>query len=245
VIDSRRMRRRPFKTFVPRDDARSLPAYRVVEASRYLNIPTSTLRAWVSGQKHETQAGPEFFRPVIAISSTDPPMLSFFNLVEAHVLDAIRREHGIPLPKVRVALDYLARSFPSEHPLAAQEFESDGLSLFLEKVGQLINVSQAGQLAMRKILEAHLRRIDRDPQGFARRLYPFIRKGRPDEPKVVVIDPYVSFGRPVLAGTGVPTAVIADRYKAGESIDSIADDYGRDRLEIEEAVRSELQLEAA
>jgi uncharacterized protein (DUF433 family) len=172
-------------------------------------------------------------------------MLSFFNLVEAHVLDAIRREHGIPLPKVRVALDYLARSFPSEHPLATQEFESDGLSLFLEKFGQLINVSQAGQLAMRKILEAHLRRIDRDPQGFARRLYPFIRKGRPDEPKVVVIDPYVSFGRPVLAGTGVPTAVIADRYKAGESIDSIADDYGRDRLEIEEAIRSELQLEAA
>ncbi len=178
-------------------------------------------------------------------SSKTPPLLSFFNLIEAHVLDAIRREHGIPLPKIRIALDYLSRRFPSEHPLAIQEFESDGLNLFIEKFGQLINISQSGQLAMRAILEAYLRRIERDPLGFPCRLYPFTRKGTPDEPRVVVIDPYVSFGRPVLVGTGVPTAVIADRYKAGESIESLADDYGRNRLEIEDAIRSELQLEAA
>jgi uncharacterized protein (DUF433 family) len=55
----------------------------------------------------------------------------------------------------------------------------------------------------------------------------------------------VSFGRPVLAGTGIPTAVIAERYKAGESMDDLADDYGRRRLEIEEAIRCELSVEAA
>ena len=76
--------------------------------------------------------------------------------------------------------------------------------------------------------------------GFALRLYPFTRKRQLEEPKVVVIDPFVSFGRPVLAGTGIPTAVIADRYKAGESIDQLADDYGRQRGEIEEAIRCEL-----
>jgi len=245
VVYFREMRRRPFKTFVKSDEARSLPAYRIVDAARYLNIPTSTLRSWVSGQRYQTQEGPQFFRPVIAISSEKPPLLSFLSLVEAHVLDAIRRKHGIPLPKIRIALDYLAQRFPSDHPLATQEFESDGLNLFLEKFGQLINISQAGQLAMREILRAYLQRIERDDSGFPCRLYPFTRKGRPDEPRAVVIDPYVSFGRPVLAGTGVPTAVIADRYKAGESIESLADDYGRDRLEIEDAIRSELQLEAA
>lgn len=42
-------------------------------------------------------------------------------------------------------------------------------------------------------------------------------------------------------GPAVPTAVIADRYKAGESIADLADDYGEAPLTIEEAVRCEFQ----
>ena len=42
-------------------------------------------------------------------------------------------------------------------------------------------------------------------------------------------------------GSGIPTAVIAERYKAGESIADLAEDYGEDPLNIEEAVRCELQ----
>jgi uncharacterized protein (DUF433 family) len=61
----------------------------------------------------------------------------------------------------------------------------------------------------------------------------------------VVIDPYVSFGRPVLTRSGLPTVVIAERYKAGESVDELADDYDRERLEIEEAIPCELQIKAA
>ena len=98
---------------------------------------------------------------------------------------------------------------------------------------------------MRSLLQAHLQRIERDPQGIAIRLYPFTRKRLPDEPRLVVIDPYMSFGRPALTSSDIATAMIAERYKAGESVDEIADDYGRDRLEIEEAIRCELQIEAA
>jgi uncharacterized protein (DUF433 family) len=43
-----------------------------------------------------------------------------------------------------------------------------------------------------------------------------------------------------LTSSGIATAVIAERYKAGESVDELADDYGRKRLEIEEAIRCEL-----
>ena len=80
---------------------------------------------------------------------------------------------------------------------------------------------------MRNLIKAHLRRIDRDQSGIAVRLYPFTRKRQPDEPKLVVIDPAISFGRPTLKGTGIPTAVVASRYKAGESIEELAADYGR------------------
>lgn len=39
---------------------------------------------------------------------------------------------------------------------------------------------------------------------------------------------------------GVPTAILAQRYAAGESIDELASDYECDRLKIEEAIRYEL-----
>jgi len=39
--------------------------------------------------------------------------------------------------------------------------------------------------------------------------------------------------------------VIAERYKAGESIDALAADYGRETGDIEEAIRCELRLAEA
>ncbi len=171
-------------------DPRQLPTYTISEAAHYLRIPRSTLHAWVAGQAYRTTGGSRLFRPVITLPDRRLGLLSFINLVEAHVLDAIRREHEVPL-------------------------------------------------------QAYLRRVEWDAAGVVARLYPFTRKRTPDEPKAVVIDPRISFGRPVLAGSGIPTAVIAERYKAGESIDELADDYGRERLAIEEAIRCELEETAA
>jgi uncharacterized protein (DUF433 family) len=95
-------------------------------------------------------------------------------------------------------------------------------------------------------MELHLQRVEWDRDGFVARLYPFTRSRRTQaeegsQPRVVTMDPRVEFGRPVLKASAVPTAVIADRYKAGESIAELAEDYGEDPLNIEEAVRCELQ----
>jgi uncharacterized protein (DUF433 family) len=67
----------------------------------------------------------------------------------------------------------------------------------------------------------------------------------PEDPRVVVIDPSVSFGRPCLLGTSVATAVIAERFHAGESVIDLAKDYGRSPQDIEEAIRCERYPEAA
>jgi uncharacterized protein (DUF433 family) len=182
---------------------------------------------------------------LIAIADPDRRLLSFLNLVEAHVLCAIRRDHQIALPSARRAVAYVERELGIKHPLASQRFETDGVNLFVQQYGRLINASQQGQLALRELLSAYLHRIERDHQDRAARLFPFTRRGEPEEPRMIVIDPRVSFGRPVLAGTGIPTSAIAERYKAGESIEALARDYARERSEIEEAVRCELPLEAA
>ena len=226
-------------------DPRELPAYSIPESAHYLRIPRSTLRAWVAGQVYRSNGVTRSFRPIIALPDRHAPLLSFVNLVEAHILDALRREHEVPLQKVRKAITYLSQHLASRHPLVEQRFETDGVHLFIRQYGQLVNISQSGQLAMRQILEAYLRRVEWDELGVVARLYPFTRKRLIDEPRAVVIDPRISFGRPVLAGSGIPTAIIAERYKAGESVDELADDYGRKRLEIEEAIRCELDERAA
>ncbi|MBM4261884.1 MAG: DUF433 domain-containing protein [Deltaproteobacteria bacterium] len=224
---------------------REQAAYSITEASRYLAIPSATLRSWVAGRKYPTGSGPQFFQPVIQLPGDVREGLSFVNLIEAHVLDAIRRQHQVPLKKIRDAIRYLRKHFSAQHPLAEQKFQTDGIDLFVEKFGKLINVTQSGQFALRELLKAYLQRVERDAKGAPIRLYPFTRNRDASEPRVVVIDPGVSYGRPVLVGTGIPTAVVADRYKAGESIDELAEDYGRSRKEIEEAIRCELSLEAA
>ena len=233
------------RKFYDGTDPRYMASYSVAETSHYLLTPQATVRSWVVGRPYPTKRGKKYFRPVIKLPERLVGSLSFINLIEVHVLDAIRREHSVPLDKIRIAIDYLREHFGSEHPLAEESFATDGLDLFVQKYGQLINVSRAGQLGIKTLLEAHLRRIERDAKGVALRLYPFTRKRSPEEPRAVVIDPFVSFGRPVLVGTGIATSVVAERYKAGESIEQLCTDYGRKRLDIEEAIRCELSLEAA
>lgn len=216
------------------------------EAAHYLRLPAATLRSWVKGRYYDTDLGPKFSPPVIKLPDADVLSLSFVNLVEAHVLAALRRQHGLRLRDVRRAVLYLKRHFHQRRPLADHPLETDGLDLFVEHVGNLVTATQEGQLALRALLQAHLTRIDRDPStNLALRLYPFTRSRAVEAPRHVVIDPLVSFGRPVLSGTGISTSAIADRYKAGDSIDSLVEDYGRSRQEIEEAIRCELQVEAA
>lgn len=225
-------------------DPLSVGTYGITEASRYLTIPSATLRSWIHGRDYQTEKGKKFFQPLIQIPDESVPMLSFRNLVEAHVLRAIRARHNVSMPNIRTALDYLRENYDTENPLADERLETDGINLFVHKFEQLINLSQKGQLAMKAMLEAHLKRIERDISGIAIRLYPFTRGDVLKDPKIIVIDPYMSFGKPVIAGTGIETSIIAERFEAGESIRGLSKDYGLRPLQVEEAVRYELDRAA-
>jgi len=228
-----------------RRELREMPAYGIVEAAHYLGIPKATLRSWVLGRYYPTARGKRFFSTIIDLADKDQRLLSFENLVEAHVLDAMRRAHGIAFWRVRSAVDYVKDRLGSKHPLAEQKFVTDGVDLFVEAFGQLVNISREGQLAIKDLIQTYLRRVERDQIGAPIRLYPFTRERKPDEPRSIVIDPAISHGRPVLVGTGIATTIIAQRYKAGESIEELAQDYGRSISDIQEAIPCELWLDAA
>ncbi|MGK7875201.1 MAG: DUF433 domain-containing protein [Xenococcaceae cyanobacterium] len=221
-------------------DPRDIPSYSIGDAARYLRIPSSTIRAWTVGYRYPIKDGSKFFEPLISIPKHKPYLLSFTNLVEVHVLRAIRQHHKIELNKVREALDFIDEQFKVPHPLARELFRTDGVDLFIERYGALINASKRGQRELKKSLNTHLERIEPDDRGLAIKLYPFTRSHEEDNPHLVVIDPRIAFGRLVIAGTGVATSIVKERYRAGDSIDELADDYNCDRLAIEEAIRCEL-----
>lgn len=220
-------------------DLRNYPAYSIREAAHYLRLPDATVRAWVVGQPRNRDSGLKGFVPVIAIADKKARHLSFINLVELHVLSAIRHQHKISLPKVRSAIHYVGKQFGSAHPLADEDFQTDGLNLFIEKFDQLVNASLHGQVAIKSVMEAHLKRIERDAKGIPIKLFPFTRRGDGDEPKFVEIDPRIAYGKPVLHGTGIPTSILAERFQAGDSMRILASDYGKPIEQIEEAIRYE------
>lgn len=226
-------------------DPRDIPNYSIGDAARYLKIPHSTIRSWVVGSTYKVKDGENTFSPLIEVKTKKPLRLTFLNLVEVHVLRAIRKNHKVNLTNVRLALDYIDEQLKISHPLARQDFYTDGVDLFIERYGALINASQQGKIALKASLNSHLERIEPDDRGLAIKLYPFTRTQEENNPKWVTIDPRIAFGRLVIVGTGIPTEAIAERYNAGDSVEELANDYGCNRLKIEEAIRCEMTQNAA
>lgn len=231
-------------------DPRTIPTYGIYESAHALKIPLGTLKSWISGRDYPTERyGKREFKPLINLPDPELSLLSFVNLVEAHVLDAIRYKHKIPLPNVRSAIDHLRNKYGSEHPLAEYWFQQAGVDLIVDIAGELENVTRKGQIEIRAWITAHLKRIERDPKGVAVALYPYLTRNQNpqqlEEPKLVLIDPRISFGKPVLVGVGVPTSVVADRHEAGETIAELAKDYGCEASEIKRAIDYENALPRA
>ena len=229
-------------------DPREVPSYASWEAARYVRLPLRTVQNWSFG------FGSYGGKPLIRIADSERHLLSFWNVAELHVLGALRRFHQIPPQKLRRTIRYLEDTFASQHPLLTSRMLTDGVSVFIEQAGSLINATKGGQMAMRQLLEAHLQRIDQDVDGLAIRLFPFVRRDpntsrAPStlltEPKIISLDPRVRFGRPVIVGTSIPTEEIAERFRAGDTFAGLAEEYGRPAKEIEEAIRCELTLDKA
>jgi hypothetical protein len=77
-----------------------MPADSILETGHYLQIPPATLRRWVRGWTYRTDVGERFSEPLLRLPpgpAPGPLLLSFVNVVEAHVLDALRRRYRITI----------------------------------------------------------------------------------------------------------------------------------------------------
>lgn len=234
-----------------RQDAAEVAAYSAAEVARYVGVNRSTVRAWAFGHADPRRRRQWAFRPVIRPQDAKARLFSFNNLIEAHVLAALRVHHRIPLPRIRKAIDFLERQHRLKRPLIDVTLQTDGSALFANAFGEgLVDLSAQGQFAFQAVLSVYLKRID-VVNGRVARYFPFTwkneRKVLEDlerEPKIVMIDPCVAFGRPVLAETNIRTEIVAERFRAGEAIPDLAEEYGVATALIEVAIRSEESLAA-
>ncbi len=96
-------------------DVRNQAAYTITEAARYLKLPAATLRSWVVGRAYPI--GKEhraMFQPLIKRAQKHPPLLSFQNLIEAHVLRSLRTDHGVAIGELRKAIKHAEQKLSIE-----------------------------------------------------------------------------------------------------------------------------------
>jgi uncharacterized protein (DUF433 family) len=226
------------------DTPEEIPRYTIPEAAGYLHMPRATLASWVAGRPYDVKAGRTWWDGLI----TRPPgssRLSFSNLIEAYTLLALRSEYSVRMDEVRTALKHAAEHYEIPRFLLSEHLRATKGNVFLERMGQVVNVGKAGQQGFPEVLGAYLKRIEFDA-GIAARLAPVTRLGPPsNSPTIVLINPRLAFGRPVVRRKTIKTATIGERFDVGESVAAIAADYGLQISEVEEAIRYERLARAA
>lgn len=90
------------------------------------------------------------------------------------MLRSLRTEHGVALKAVRQSLQYAENELRIERLLMRKDLATGAGQLFLDRYGELLSLSASGQLAMRRLFEEHLKRVDWDAWQFPVRLYPFV-----------------------------------------------------------------------
>jgi len=221
-----------YGTFAPRD----VPRYTIAQAARYVDLSPTTLRNWIRGRSYTRGGNPVRSEPLIKAGD----LLSFSNLIEAHILRALRREEDVRMSFLRTALALAESEYHIERLLLSEQLRAAPGEVLLEYYGKLINLGRAGQLALRHFFDAHLKRIEWDAQGpeqFFPGFVSVLAPAKEEIPRLIVINPSISFGKPVLASNrGIRVAAIVSRIDAGEDEDAVAQDYRIERREVDAAI---------
>ena len=208
-----------------------LPTYRVAEAARYAGTHPTTVASWhYRGE------------PVLPGRTQHKP-LTYLELVEVAFV-AFFRQQGIPMRRIRNARHYIATNFGKEHPLAEYQFKTEGMHILMDynqfdhdsNLERIVVADSFGQLAWSEMMGKVFAGFEYEYE-LALRWHPW------GQESLVVIDPRISFGAPVVQG--LPTWVIKGRREAGESIGEIIGDFGISEKAVYDALRFEGMRNAA
>ncbi len=199
----------------------------------------STLTTWARGYQREFSNRPPVKQgPVItALDGRGGLSVPFVGLIEATVVQAFRQT-GLPLQRIRRALEVLSTQGELQHALASRRLYSDGAQVLYDYARReedsqlrLLTVVASGQRVFHEVINEYLSRIGFDGDAWATEL---IVPVTPDP--ILRVRPAVAGGEPLFIVGGAPWSAVLSRRKAGESVESIARDYGIEVHDVEEAL---------
>jgi len=221
-----------------------VPLYTVAEAARALDVPPSTLATWAFGYVRRPPRGVEHRGAAVltAIRGDGGPSIPFVGLAEGMVLAAVRRS-GVPMQRVRPALEVLARDIGVDHALASQRLFTDGAELLFDHAADLpgdeaeavreLVVARSGQRVFTDVVKEYLQRIEYGRDGYAT-LIALPAYARAE----VVADPTRSFGQPIFVRGGARVSDVLDRFWSGDDIATLSQEFGVPEPEIEDVLRA-------
>lgn len=200
------------------------PLMGIQEAARHLEIPSRTLSRWTG----ESAAGAPLVHSVPS-RRRGGPALPFVAVVESYVIRSLR-ELGLPLPKIREAVTAVREEFGTPYGLATRRIATDGVDIFTEIQGGELVRAHDRQQPFREVIEDYLRYVhwpagDQFPDRLRLRQYPDVAP--------VVIDPRFGRGSPVVEQNRVQVDAIVGMWRAGESLETVAEEYGLTRDQVE------------
>jgi uncharacterized protein (DUF433 family) len=227
------------------------PLYTVAEAARYLDVPPSTLATWAHGYVRQPPGRAEVHGAPILTALETPiagsATIPFVGLAEGLVLAGIRKA-GVPMQRIRPALDWLRSELGLEHVLASRKLFTDGAEVlydFAESQGdtpegqtarQLV-VVRRGQHVFAEVIDAYLKRVEFDVDDYAR----LIRLPGYTAAEVVA-DPSRGFGQPIFVHGGARVEDVLGTFQAGVPLKAVAAEYGVPESELEDALRVATRL---
>jgi len=217
--------------------------YGIGEAAGYLSIPPTTLRNWVYGNPRYAARG--VTSPVVTAVQPERrsgPSMPFIGLAEAYALAAFRKA-GVPMQRIRPAIDVLGKELGLKYALASRRLYTDGAEVLYD-YAQHVGDTPEGESAMElvvvrnnqrvftEVVALYLQRVDFGPDGYAQLI-------RLPQYKLaeVTVDPDHGFGRPRFSRGGVGVEDVVDLFRAGEPVDAVAEEFGLSRDEVEDAIR--------
>ncbi len=218
--------------------------YAPAEAARIVHLETRRIRRWLSGYDYlgadrvKRHSGPLLSRE----HEGKDLALTFMDLVEV-LFVATFLHHGVTMPKIRVLQAEAQEEFSVRHPFAAKQFETDGETLFHRYVSQgaeRLEDRWTHQYVAREIFNPLLKKIDYDAATHEARRYWPLGKEHP-----VVLDPSHSFGEATVENSHVPTRVLYNACRAGDSKLRVSRWFGVDLDEVDAAIAFEESIGAS
>lgn len=222
--------------------------YSLPRASQLVGADPRSVRRWLLGYRRKYRDDYRFSTPLWRTQFADvdlpEPTIGFRDLLELRLVNAFAK-HGVDLRVIRATADAARQMFGSDYPLTMKRFLTDGRRIFAEAVEattgetHMIDPSR-GQYVFSEIIRPSLYSgIDYDGET-ARKWFPL----GPNR-KIVVVDPAIQFGAPIVADAGIPTDTLYASYKAeGNDRDVVARIFAIDRRHVDAAVQFEERLAA-